>query len=445
MNQDKGKPLQAEKPPRRRSRMKEAAEIRWERLDNTANLFPVISTESTTNVYRISAILNEVIDPELLQEALNRVLPLFDLFNVRLRKGFFWCYLERNGKPAPRVREEDDYPCRYIAANRNNSYLFRVTYYKTRINLEVFHVLTDGMGSITFLKELIYQYLRLAHEELRSVSGDFLSSDTSLNREDSYLKNYRHKAKKQYKTARAFHLKGEHIPPLQLSVIHGYLKLPELKGACKRRGLSINQYLVAVFVWSIYQESLHGQPSKKPISVCVPVNLRPFYDSNTTKNFFTVVSAVFHPEKESYTFEEVLAIVKESLTGQITKENLEQAFSYTVSKQKKLYLRVVPLFVKNLVIRQVYRVSALANTSTVTNVGPIGVEKLYEPYIRSFYTMLAMSLGQDLKAAVCSYQDTLVWSFTSTLSDVGVQRAFFRKLVEEGIPVELESNMDGIE
>ena len=162
-------------------------EIRWDRLDNTAHLFPVIAGESMSNVYRISVTLKELIQPELLQQALDMVLPKFDGFNLRLRQGVFWYYFEENGKPAPRVREENAFPCRYIHQNQNHSYMFRVTYYKYRINLEVFHVLTDGMGGINFLKELTYQYLRLAHEELQEKLGDTLSSDTSLNREDSFL------------------------------------------------------------------------------------------------------------------------------------------------------------------------------------------------------------------------------------------------------------------
>ncbi|HAD20370.1 MAG TPA: hypothetical protein DCF42_08245, partial [Lachnospiraceae bacterium] len=72
------------------------------------------------------------------------------------------------------------YPCRYINAEANKNYLFRVTYFRRRINLEVFHVLTDGMGAINFLKELLYQYLRLAHRELAEFCGDKLSSRTSL-------------------------------------------------------------------------------------------------------------------------------------------------------------------------------------------------------------------------------------------------------------------------
>ena len=69
--------------------------IRWDKLDNTANLFPVIAGESMTNVYRISLTLSEKIQPELLQQALDIVLPKFDLFNVRLRTGVFWYYFEQ--------------------------------------------------------------------------------------------------------------------------------------------------------------------------------------------------------------------------------------------------------------------------------------------------------------------------------------------------------------
>ena len=45
-------------------------EIKWDKLDNTANVFPVIAGESMTNVYRISVTLQEEVQQELLQEAL---------------------------------------------------------------------------------------------------------------------------------------------------------------------------------------------------------------------------------------------------------------------------------------------------------------------------------------------------------------------------------------
>ena len=159
-------------------------ETRWEKLDNTANLFPVIANETMTNVYRIAVILSENIEPECLQEALEQVLPWFNTMNVRMRTGMFWYYFETNVKGKPVVREEEDFPCRYIEQYRNKSYLFRVTYYKNRINLEVFHALADGMGAVNFLRELTYQYLRICYPQLSGEMGDRLCDDTSLDTED---------------------------------------------------------------------------------------------------------------------------------------------------------------------------------------------------------------------------------------------------------------------
>lgn len=415
-------------------------EIRWERLDNTAHLFPAIAQENMSNVYRISITLSEMIDPGHLQKALEIVLPKFDGFNLRLRRGVFWYYFEENGKAAPEVKEERKYPCRYIRPNRNQSYLFRITYYKYRINLEVFHVLTDGMGAINFLKELTYQYLRLLHPELGMKVSDTLAIGTSLNREDSFLKNYRTSCKSEYKRQKAYLLKGERYKNGELGVLHGYLKVTELKTVCRKYDMSINEYLVAVYIWSVYTECLHGMPSKYPIRVAVPVNLRPFFGSITTKNFFVMVSAEFHPVKESYTFEEVLDIVKTSLRGQINREHLEKILSYNVSNEKLWVARAVPLLIKNIVMRRIYRASAMANTTTITNVGKFSAAEPYEKYIEQFHVFLAMSQGQHQKGTICSYGDILTFTFSYDMKDLSVPCGFFRKLAAEGLHVEIESN-----
>lgn len=415
-------------------------ELKWDKLDNTAHLFPVIAGESMSNVYRISVTLNEKIKPGYLQEALNKILPWFDVFRVRLRRGIFWYYFEDNKKPAPRVVEECTYPNQYIEANRNNNYLFRVSYYQNRINLEVFHVLTDGMGGINFLRELTYQYLRLVHPELLDKVTDTLCCDTSLNKEDSYVKNYKKSHSKGYKTKRACLIKGEKLKPLELGVIHGYMNIDKLKQASKVYGLSINEYLVAVFLWSAYREYLHGCTSKRPLSVAVPVNLRPYYNSITTKNFFVMVSAVFEPVKENYTFEEVAAITAESLRSQIQPEHLENLFAYNVSNEKNIILRAVPLFVKNLALKWVYRGAALANSTTITNIGNISIREEYQPYIQEFHAFLSMSKGQNIKGCICSYLETLIFTFSSTLTDTSLQRAFFRKLTEDGVEVTIATN-----
>lgn len=425
---------------KRKEKRTVSREVRWDKLDNTAHLFPSIAGENMTNVYRISVVLKEEIQKEILQQALDMVLPKIDGFNVRMRTGVFWYYFEENGRKAPTVKEESRFPCRYIRQNKNRNYLFRVSFYQKRINLEVFHVLTDGMGGINFLRELTYQYLRLVHPELQEQSGDSLSEDTSLSREDSFVRNYKRSRPSGFNKEKAYLIKEDRLPAGEFGVMHGMMSVKELKEVAHRYGASINEYLVSVFVWSVYKELFHGMPGKRPIRVAVPVNLRPFFDSDTTKNFFVMVSAEFRPAKESYSFEEVVKIVCDSLHAQINKEHLEDLFSYSVSNQMNKLMRPIPLFVKNIAMRLVYEKSAVANTTTITNIGNVKIEELYQPYIDYFHAFLAMSKGQSIKGTICSYRDTLVFTFSSIFSEALVQKAFFRKIASDGAEVKIETN-----
>ncbi len=422
-------------------REKKGRDLYWDRLDNTANLFPVIAGETLTNVYRICVTLTEDVQPNLLQEALDLVLPKFKGFNLRLRFGLFWFYFEENGKAAPRVHKENNYPCRYIRENRNNNYLFRVTYYKNRINLEVFHALTDGMGGYNFLTELTYQYLRLSHPKLRKKYGDALSPNTSLNREDSFLKNCpKRKKGKAYGSGKAFLMNGERLPKGEFGVMHVYVPVAEIKKTAKSKGASINDFLVANTIYAIYMEQYRNRRKKRPIRISVPVNLRPYFESITTKNFFVMVSIEFEPQKEEYTFDEVLEITKEEVRKKITKENLEITVSYNVAKAENIIGKFVPLPLKNIAMNIVYRFIARANTTTVTNIGALKVEEAYAPYITMFHGILSVSQGQLLKGTICSYGDTLVYTFSTLYKDTGIEKRFCKTLVEEGISVRVESN-----
>lgn len=415
-------------------------QLAWDKLDNTANLFPVIATEDMTNVYRISVTLTEEIDRVLLQEALNRILPQFSVFRMRLRMGVFWYYFEENTRPAPVVREEYSHPGAYIDKSRNNHYMFRVTYYQCRINLEVFHALADGAGGITFLKELVYQYLRLKYPDILKVDKDKISSGVFLDKEDSYVKNFKKGHGKVYKSEKALTLQGEKLPKGEMGVVHGYMPVEQLKAASKKYGVTINQYLVGTFVYAVYREYLKESPSKVPIRCCVPVNLRPYYDSHTLKNFFAMVFATFRPEKEQYSFEEVLNIVAQDLKEQITLENLNNIMSYNVSNEKNWILRAVPLVIKNFVMKRVYGASARATSATVTNIGNIELKEPYRQYVEHFYVTLSMSKGQNMKGGICSYDGILTFTFSSVLVDLSIQKRFFQTIAKDGVSVAIESN-----
>lgn len=195
-------------------------------------------------------------------------------------------------------------------------------------------------------------------------------------------------------------------------------------------------FLYTAFIKDICMEMFQ----KRPIVLCVPVNLRPFFGSMTTRNFFAMASASFLPEKEKYERQEVMKLVQAELKRQITQENLEKMIAYNVSNQKNYALRVVPLFLKKPAIKLVYLMSAKATTTTITNMGRMIVDEAYRPYIKRFQIILSPSTGQNTKATVCSYGDELTFTFSSLLKDTSVQKVFFRSLAEDGIDVEIETN-----
>ena len=119
---------------------------RWRKLDNAAKLYSAASNKKDTRVFRFYCELKEEVNPDVLQEALNQTIEIFPTFLMVLRKGLFWHYLEPcNLRPI--VKEEYKEPCSRLYIKDKKTLLFEVTYYKKRINFEVFHVLTDGTGA----------------------------------------------------------------------------------------------------------------------------------------------------------------------------------------------------------------------------------------------------------------------------------------------------------
>ena len=131
----------------------------WYALDNSAKIMPSTTTYLNTNVFRLSCTLTKEVDEKSLQEALDKTLLEFPMYLCTMRDGLFWHYLEKVDYK-PLVKEENSHICNKL----NNDMLFKVSYYKKRINIEVSHVLSDGNGSMEFFKYLICTYLNIKNK-----------------------------------------------------------------------------------------------------------------------------------------------------------------------------------------------------------------------------------------------------------------------------------------
>lgn len=420
---------------------REQGKATWRRLDNTAKIFPVIANENLSNVFRISATLKDPVEPELLQQALEDILPHIEGFRVKLRRGIFWYYFEEN-KKIPQVQRESTYPCRYIDPHGNRQFLFRVTYFEKRINLEVFHALTDGLGAVNFLKELTCRYLQLIRGEdgFWKEADELPPAQQDFKMDDSYLENYREIKHRHYSSQPAYRLTGHYLPLGMGQVLHGYVNLKELKAICKAYDVSITKYLSACLIWSIWQEYLEGKSCNQAIVLNLPINLRAFFGSDTMANFFAVTMIGYLFRNPDMKFEALLAKISRQMDKKIDKDRLEESISYNVSNEKKWYLRVTPLVFKRAALNIVFRLKDRAHTITLSNVGPIKVDPAYQEDIEQFHLLIGVSRRQPMKCAVCAYGEDVVITFTSVFADSRLQRRFFQKIKADGASVRLEGN-----
>ena len=162
----------------------------WYKVDNVAKVFLATNTRRDPRVFRISCTLQEQIDPELLNEALRVTAPEWPQFQVTLHRGLFWHYFESTDQ-LPTCHPEDKAPCAPLyVQERRNRLIYRVTYFGSRINLEMFHALTDGNGGFLFLKSIVRNYLALVHPaEMQDVPTPNSASAAALE-QDSFRNFY---------------------------------------------------------------------------------------------------------------------------------------------------------------------------------------------------------------------------------------------------------------
>ena len=411
----------------------------WRKLDNSAKIFPVSTGKKYSTVFRISAVLKEDINPDILKLAVNKVLEKFLLFKVRMRAGFFWYYLEYNSKEII-IEQEKNYPCKYIDPLTNNYYLFKVTYFEKKINIDINHVLTDGTGGIDFFKEIIYTYLEISHKE------DFnkelrIDRKFEYNIEDSYIKNYQKGLKGNASSKKAYIIKGENIPLGAVAAIHEIIDLDKLKQVCKEKEVTVTQYLTAVLIYSIYEEKYKKGYSKKPIKICIPVNLKKYFNSITLSNFFSYITLEAWIKKDRLdTFEKILKFVKDDFSKRLTKEEIKRTMFSNVKLGSNYFIRAIPLFIKKVIVRLSYIEIRKYTTLTFSNVGRIGMIGEYRKYIDDFLFLIAPEPVEKIKCSACTFENKLVFTFTTILNDVNIEKRFYNFIKDQGINIKIESN-----
>ena len=406
----------------------------WRSLDNAAKLFSAASSPKDTRVFRFYCELKEEVKEEILQEALNQTIQKYPVFLSVMRKGLFWHYLEKS-ELRPVVREEYKEPCSSLYVRDKKTLLFEVTYYKKRINFEVFHALTDGTGATEFLRELVKNYLYLIHEEdLEPVelSNQYL---TVKDQEDDSFSRYYDPdfTRKKKKMIRAVQIKmgGKGYEELQIN--EASMSVKELLGIAREKKVSMSVLLTAAFICAIHEEMSRMQ-EKKPVILMVPVNLRKIFPSDSMLNFFGYIEPGYQFGGGKDSFEDVLEAVKLYFQENLSKEHMAGRMNELIAIEKHKILKWAPLELKNRCIRAGAKMAEQEVTAVLSNMSVVKMPEDYAQYIEKFGVYTSTNRTE---LCICSFQDTLSLGFTSRYDSTNIQRNFYRILKELGASVKV--------
>ncbi|MBR1970149.1 MAG: hypothetical protein IKA17_07315 [Clostridia bacterium] len=424
---------------------KEKKVLSWVRLDNAAKIYPAARRRNWTNLFRQSASLKEDIDKEVLSSALEVVVKRFPTIAARLRKGVFWYYLQELEMP-PEIVDEYSYPLTYMDKKEIRECAFRVIVYKNRIAVEFFHSLTDGTGALVFLKNLVCEYIEQKYGINVPCEYGIVDRKEKPRREeieDCFLK-VANTVPLNRKDTNAWHMEGTPEPKGFLNLTCFKLPVKDILDKAHEYNTTVTIFLSAVMMKALLNMQKEKTPSlkkQKPVKLLIPVNLRSLFPCNTLRNFAMFTIPEIDPRLGDFTFDEIIKVIYHKMGTEVTAKHMARVIAANVKDEKNLFLRVVPLPIKNIVMKAVFdSVGERKACLNLSNLGLVKLPDIMKKYVTRMDFILGVQAAAPYNCGVLTYEDTVYVNFIRNISSPDLERHFHSVLREMGIEATLESN-----
>jgi len=402
-------------------------------VDSASILFLSLIKPYHTNSFRFSMTLTDPIDPEALQEAVNRIHKRFPSVIAAFRQDFFH-YTQIASANPPKV-QPDPGLLRPMTAEELKTCALRVLYRDCTVSLEAFHALTDGNGTLTTFTTLISEYLNIVKGVSVPVGPtrlDVTAEPKESETEDSYL--HLRDAKPRHLPSRFSYLPA--MPADSDWEVRSNaltLDIQPLLDAAHRYDVTLNTFLTGVLAASIMelQEKERAGKRLKPVRIMIPIDLRRMIGSRTLRNCSLYCLPTMEGYQHDLPLEELCKIFDAQLKAQLSKENQSAMASYNVRTQNAWYFRFMPWKVKSLLMRIGYRFFGESNSSlTLTNLGLVRLpEELYE-HVTDIRCWLTPRVSSPYGCTVLSFNNKLTLNMSRFCPTDELGDIFFRKIKE---------------
>ena len=406
-------------------------------LDTAALLFPVIARRESCDFFRTWAAMDEPVDAELLQQAVDDLAPRFPTFFVSLGHDFSQHYLEEidgrllvmpdRGRPLAPMRKRD-----------LKKSCLRVPYGTSHIAADFFHGITDGGGGVVFFLTLVARYLELKHGVAIPAGGfilDLGQAPSLAETEDCFLTCAGEKAAMP-RDPLAYIPQGHREPPECLHLTVGVVNTAKLLEAARKRETSVTALSVAAMVQALSDIQRKDTPRRrrKPVLVRVPVNLRGLFGVTTLRNFSLVVNVGVEARATPYRFDELCTTVRRQINEGNTAQYMAATMAAAVRARQNPAFRLAPLFLKSLIIRLLYEFKGeRCGSLTISNLGTIRLPEQMSRHVRCAGIFLGPTRIASHGVAIASYGGDTYFYFTRSIREAELEGHFFAHLAEAGL------------
>jgi len=101
-------------------------------------------------------------------------------------------------------------------------------------------------------------------------------------------------------------------------------------------------------------------------------------------------------------------------------------------------IRLVPLFIKDIVLKYFHKRSRREQTIALSNIGIVEMPENLSEYIKLFDVFTSTDSTQ---ICMCSYLDNMTLSFTTHFVESEIEKNFFKELSDKGIEVIINTNI----
>ena len=159
------------------------------------------------------------------------------------------------------------------------------------------------------------------------------------------------------------------------------------------------------------------------------------------RNFALAVNIGFDPRLGEYTHEEICHLMYHQLASETIPQRMAGRVTTNVVLQRNMLIRLIPLPLKRLCMRLVYALSGESKGClNLSNMGQVDVPDAMKPFIERFEFIIGVQYSYPNNCSVVSWNGKTYISMIRGIQESELERLFFSRLVELGIPVEVESD-----